>query len=363
MARATRSAPPISAVTRSGGPARLPPQASGDPVSPFMELSRISLVRMLARTGSRKWETSLPWLQFMQAELIAEIPSRDTFARASRGWFTSVLHEIFPSLNEGLRERPVTREKPRPKQDLDAPWGQPNHVLGTLWTFRKNPALGGREVVYSEATWQRFLKALDDYPFAVIFQINELDGRGFPVHRGESSIAVKRDFDHPDWVRFTFTAHAADTGWPESAPIQDRWVAFVRGQVAEVNACAGGMTDDIGPGQTALERMTMNLSAGIADSRRVLRGYTWVTVLAEQLSERLGGEGALRASGAFRDVETLPNGSVWLRATPTINEFTNDKIRKVFDTLAPVLLTGLAISRFAAESYRAVEDVDASEYQ
>jgi hypothetical protein len=75
------------------------------------------------------------------------------------------------------------------------------------------------------------------------------------------------------------------------------------------------------------------------------------------------GEGALRASGAFCDVETLPNGSVWLRATSTINEFTDDKIRKVFDTLAPVLLTGPAISRFASESCRAVEDVDASDYQ
>ena len=83
----------------------------------------------------------------MQAELIAEIPSRETFATASRGWLTSVPREIFPSLNEGLRERPVTREKPRPKQDLDAPWGQPNHVLGTLWTFRKNPASGIRIVL------------------------------------------------------------------------------------------------------------------------------------------------------------------------------------------------------------------------
>ena len=247
--------------------------------------------------GIRESGFRLPWLQFMQAELIAEIPSRETFARASREWFTGVLCEIFPRLDEGLRERPVTREKPRPKQDLDAPWGQPGHVLGTLWTFRKNPALGGRDVVYSKTAWQRFMKALDDYPFAVILQIIELDNRGFPMHRGGSSIAVTREFDHPEWVSFTFAADAADTGWPESAQVQDRWVAFVRGHAEEADACAGGMTDDIGPGQTALERMTMNLSADIADSRRVLRGYTWVTVLAGQLSERLGGEDALRVSG------------------------------------------------------------------
>jgi hypothetical protein len=299
----------------------------------------------------------------MQTELIAEISSRETFAKVSRGWFTSVLAEVFPNLHEGLQGRPVTREKARPKQDIDTPWGQPHHMLGTLRTFRKNPISGGREVVYSEAAWRRFLKAFDDLPFAASLHINELDAHGFPLHRGGSEIAVQRDFNHPDWVRFTFTADAADTGWPDSAQIQDQWVSFVRRWAAEVGACAGGMTDDIGTGQTALERMTMNLSASIADSQRVLRGYTWVTVLAEQLSGRLGGEEGLRSSGVFYSVEKLPNNSIFLRAAPTINEFVDDRIRKVFDTLAPVLLAGPAIPRFSSETYRAVENVDASDYR
>lgn len=299
----------------------------------------------------------------MQTELIAEVTSSEVFAENSRQWFSDVLAEVFPNLNEGLRDRPVIREHSRPKQDIDAPWGQPNHVLGTLRMLRKNPVSGGREVVYSEAAWKRFLKAFDDFPFAASLRINELDAQGFPVHRGGSEISVQRDFSNPDWVRFTFTADAADTGWPESGQIQDQWVDFVRRWGPKVNACAGGMTDDIGIGQTALERMTMNLSTNIADSRRVLRGYTWVTILADQLAERVGGEEGLRASGAFYSVERMPNSSIFLRAVPMINEFVGNRIRKVFDALAPVLLSGTAVTRFSSESYRVVENVDASDYR
>ncbi len=299
----------------------------------------------------------------MHVELVAEITSREDFAKASHGWLNSILKEVFPGLYEGLLTRPVTRQKARAKSDLDAPWGQPHHVLGTLTTYLKHPVLNGREALYSDAAWSRAMEDLNDYPFGVSLEITELDREGFPKQRGGSTIAVNRDFYHPEWVSFTFSASAADTGWPDSVQVQDQWAASVQRQAAQTNTCAGGMTDDIGPGQTALQRMTLNLSADIADSKQVLRGYTWITILDGQLSARLGGLSRLQSSGAFCDVKELPNGSVWLRATPTINEFTGNKIRKVFEVLAPVLLTGLAKARFAAESYRAVEDVDAADYK
>ena len=73
-----------------------------------------------------------------------------------------------------------------------------------------------------------------------------------------------------------------------------------------------------------------------------LRGYSWVTVVAAELAGRLGGAEALRASGAFYEVSELRDGVLWLRATPTINDFTGKRVRRVFDALAPVLLPGLA---------------------
>ena len=52
----------------------------------------------------------------------------------------------------------------------------------------------------------------------------------------------------------------------------------------------------------------------------------------------------MEASGAFYEVSTLRNGGLWLRATPTVNEFTGDRIRAVFEALALVLITGVAVN-------------------
>jgi hypothetical protein len=84
-------------------------------------------------------------------------------------------------------------------------------------------------------------------------------------------------------------------------------------------------------------------------------------IVAVEVAARLGGAEALRASGAFHEVSVLPNGSQWLRAAPTINEFTGDKVRRVFKVLASELPDGVAKFRFS-ERFRIVPDVDAADY-
>jgi hypothetical protein len=140
----------------------------------------------------------LAWLHTMHAEVITEVASAGEFAAVSRGWLAGSMAEILPELHEGLRTRPVVRSQPRPKADLDLPWGQAGHVLGTLTTYRKHPAFGGREVLYSDQAWQRMLEGLDSYPMAVRVAVNELDSRGYPVHQGQSDMTVVRDAHSPD---------------------------------------------------------------------------------------------------------------------------------------------------------------------
>jgi hypothetical protein len=195
--------------------------------------------------------------------------------------------------------------------------------------------------------------------------VNTLDDRGWPVDWAEAHVGVARDSSAPEWVEFTFGAPAVGTGWPESEQIQDMWAQFVKGQAARMGACAGSMTDDTpGGGETALERALHREVRPLGgDLREVLRGYSWVTIVAPELASRLGGAGALAASGAFYEVSPLPDGSLWLRATPTINEFTGDRIRRVFEALAPVLPTGTARLEYKSERYRIVEGVDAADYR
>jgi hypothetical protein len=297
-------------------------------------------------------------LQEINTTLIAEISSVEEFAVRSRDWLAGTLAEVFRGLYEGLRTRSAAR---LPSDAEGRPWGEPGQVLGVLRIGRDDPAFGRRRMPYSERAWQRFLARLAEYPFAASVSITPLDDRGFPLHVDWAHVKVVRDVLSPAWVSFEFIAPAVYTGWPGSLETQDRWAGFVRDQAARAGACAGGMTDDIGLGQFALERCTDNW-AWIKDSREVLRGYTWVTVVAAELAGRLGGAEALRASGAFCEVSSLPDGSLWLRATPAINDFTGERVRRVFEALAPVLHTGVV--RFGdSETYRIVEGVDAADYR
>jgi hypothetical protein len=155
--------------------------------------------------------------------------------------------------------------------------------------------------------------------------------------------------------------------WPDSPTLQDRWATFVKDQAARIEACAGYMTDDTSPiGDTALEKAIWpRKNVWPYRRREVLSGYSWVTILPPELAERLGGAPTLTMGGAFSEVSDLPDGSVWLRATPTINEFTGDQICAVFQALAPILLTGRTDFRFVPKDNpaRLVDGVDAADYQ
>ncbi len=305
----------------------------------------------------------MTWLRAMHATLVAEVPSAEAFAAASRNWLAGALEEVFPALGEGLRTRPVIKLRPPAVRDTSgAPWGEPDQVLGKLGTCWEPSVSREREVLYSEPAWNEFLLALAGYPWAARIVMTPLDGRGLAPGYPSAEVRVARNPWTPGWTTFTFSAPAQDTGWPQSARTQEAWAEFVKRQAAMIGAAAGSMTDDIGPGLSALQCATHNGGPVLIASPDALHGYSWVTVVGAGLARRLGGADALAATGAFHEVSKLPDGAVWLRATPAINNFTGERIRMVFEALAPVLLTGTAEFEFG-EEYRIVEGADAAGYR
>lgn len=305
----------------------------------------------------------MTWLRAMHATLIAEIPSAEAFAAASRDWLAGAVEEVFPALWEGLRTRPVVKlSLPVVRDTFGAPWGEPGHVLGKLGTYREHPVSRGREVPYSERAWKEFLLTLAGYPWAARIVMTPLDGRGHAPGYPPAEVRVARHPWVPAQTMFTFSAPAEDTGWPQSARTQGMWAEFAKRQAARIGATAGSMTDDIGPGLSALQRTTHNGGPVLTASPDVLHGYSWVTVVGAELAERLGGADVLAATDAFHEISELPNGALWLRATPAINDFTGERVRMVFGALAPVLLTGTAEFEFG-EEYRIIEGADAAGYQ
>ncbi|GII26443.1 hypothetical protein [Planosporangium mesophilum] len=76
------------------------------------------------------------------------------------------------------------------------------------------------------------------------------------------------------------------------------------------------------------------------ESRTHLRGYEWVTVVPAQLVERLGGVEAIRGCGAFVEVVGLASGGALLRATEDPEEYTPERVKRVFEALRAVLPPG-----------------------
>jgi hypothetical protein len=82
----------------------------------------------------------------------------------------------------------------------------------------------------------------------------------------------------------------------------------------------------------------------VNDCRKYLRGYSWLTIVPQELVERVGGVDGLRTSGAFFEVQPLAGGGIWLLATQDYRDFTDDALERVFRALAPILRPGKPIA-------------------
>jgi hypothetical protein len=313
----------------------------------------------------------------LQADIVARAASREEFATLAGGWLTATREELLPEFDRGLKAGPSLAFDHR--TDRYASMGPAGGAAGDLHVITKPTTLGGSTARYSDRAWEQLLGRLGrTYPFHISLTASALDGRSqYASPQSSLLIGVHRLHEHPEWVTL-HVQHAlggageAEARLPYPHEAQPRWAEFTRNWAARADACYAHVTDDAtNSGRTALERATARTpdpsgrprtpETTIPRCHEVLRGYSWVTVCAPELAARLGGAGALSASGAFVEVAELPGGQVFLRATRFIEDYQGDAVRRVFETLAPVLLAGR--SRRPSRGGRLVEDVDAADYQ
>jgi hypothetical protein len=300
----------------------------------------------------------------LHAELVLQPGSRGEFARLARAWLTEARARLFPELDRILAGpsigpsigpatgatgaagvRPSGGPGGEPPEDDDAPWGPPGGVWARLVVRQQPQAIGGVSVPYSPRIWRQTLGSLErNHPFQVRLEMMPLDAAGRPLDAGPPAVlsAQRSQFD-PRWARFEAEAPDRLTGWADSPGWPRSWAGFVQEQAAATGAQYGHVSDDATSHGTALERAVLGVTAEPPDIPRVrvlLRGYSWVTIVAAPLAGRLGGAAALAASGAFAEVRGLPGGQVFLRATPDLAEYEGAAIRRVFGVLAPVLRPG-----------------------
>ena len=226
------------------------------------------------------------------------------------------------------------------------PAGGPFGPVGSRWCSLLVLDRKGRKVATSSRpwtpkNWARFLSLSASVSIEMTAKFSTLNGFG---HAGEPSLTISAYRLHhaPDWLNLSANYVVGDLHTP---PIPDEvvevWSAFARSQVEKWPPAFGCLADDsisAGGTRTPLEESSARFpdqTLPLTDS--VLRGYSWITVVSPGVMDRLGGADAVRRTGAFHDVLVLPSGGALLQATPRLEEYEGDAVRRVFGALGPVL--------------------------
>jgi hypothetical protein len=264
-------------------------------------------------------------------------------ARYARRWFEAAADGLLAGLLQDLRSGPPQSRRVFGSGASPEPWGEPGGLFASLLRFDRLWGEARSKRVWSERAWKQFLDGLADMPVAAEMRIFELDDRGKPSWN-TATVSAQRVSEDGRWFRLWCEFLCSDPR-PETRiaklTTQDM-VDLVRVTAAQIPATFGCVTDDGGAGgETALEDALLALwDEGIQRSGEVLRGYPWVTICAPEFVDRLGGVETLRASGAFHEVSVLSAGSVWLQATERLEDYQGAALRRVFQTVAPVLPPG-----------------------
>jgi hypothetical protein len=276
----------------------------------------------------------------MQLQVTVERPTDgDTAARMLRDWFAG----SFEAMGGRLRADLLAAEPPaadflRKRKRTDA-FGRPGDVWGQLSTGVEGArGLRMSEKPFSPASWKAFLDGMSKAPSLAVLYLVTLDTAGFPNAFPAFRVTSQVNHDFDDWL---FLSVEFGPDLLDDPEFQRSTLDFVRGFADEWNVAHGEISYDRGSGRTAYESVFRGIpNRTSTESRKVLRGYAWLTLCPQEIGDRLGGVEALRASGAFASVEALRNGGYWLLATEDWREFGQPAAEKIFPVLAPVLRPG-----------------------
>ncbi|MEV0726605.1 hypothetical protein AB0I37_27990 [Micromonospora purpureochromogenes] len=232
--------------------------------------------------------------------------------------------------------------------------GEPGSLFGVLGVARGGvdaPAKSTeRNCSVSGFAWLR--RELADLPAMATLEIGTFDERG---HRAERQLvlSVRHHPLSPGWLRLAVLEDDRPLdGSVDSLSVQQEWLDALRFYAERRDPGFGHISYSYGVGATALEDCLPPRSfppeqrepeRTVNECRRLLRGYSWLTIVPKELAAQIGGPAALSATGAFHRVDELPGGALWLQATERFEDYHGEIVTKVFAALAPVLRPGLPV--------------------
>lgn len=266
--------------------------------------------------------------------------------RLARAWFTDLPAAVVPEYWDALAravplDTGLMRVEMPPPWETQTPSGRPFATV----TVAPRPWRNPRASVYAPKRLDQVIDRIGDpgqRPVHVSLSLGVLDTDGVPVAGGNLVLGLDTSEEDPALATFSLYRDASRpvTTFPDA--VFDLGVDFLRGLCRAEDADFAGAGDPAYAGHhTALDAaLRRDRDDSLREARRHLRGYSWITVVPRELAARLGGADALTATGAFAEVEALPPGGVWLRATDRAETYDAAAVRRVFSALAPVLPPG-----------------------
>lgn len=266
--------------------------------------------------------------------------------RLARSWFTGLPAYVAPEYQDALSravplDAGLLRAEMPPPWETQTPSGNPFATV----TVAPRPWRRPRASVYAPRLLDQVIERIGDpgkRPVHVHLSLGMLDTDGVPVAGGDLVLRFDASEEDPALATFSLYRDASRpvTTFPDS--VFDHGVEFLHDLCRAEDADFAGAGDPAYAGhRTALDTaLRRDPDDSVREARRYLRGYSWITVVPRELAAGLGGAGALTATGAFAQVEALPHGGVWLRATDRADSYDAAAVRRVFQALAPVLPPG-----------------------
>jgi len=199
-------------------------------------------------------------------------------------------------------------------------------------------------LVLSEEGLRRLRSELADMPHIVRVTVGPLGADGI-VNAGPVSLEITAPSGSPGWMRLS--AYLRESAFM-TAETQRRWVNALLSFADGVNPGYGQIGyhrgDNTAVEETADARVVditrRSSDYTIGRSRRLLRGYDWLTIVPRELADALGGAEALVATGAFAQVRPLHRGGLAVLADSSFQDYDLAAAEPVFRALAPVLPPG-----------------------
>jgi hypothetical protein len=276
-----------------------------------------------------------------------------------RDWFQGCLDALGGTLAERLLEASPLSDSALRNRSSNRPYGPSGSIWGQMVVGRRQRSGVRRRVTaFSLPAWKTFLDTLDaDIPEAR-FELSPLDSDGFPS-AGWPFLQIEASvFDEaPGWAFLIARMPRATFLEPDR---QQALVSFLREYASTCNPSFGQVAFEHDKWQTPLETLKGAIpDQEVQKSRLFQRGYSWLTICAEETGQRLGGDIAIRESGAFVEVRHLTAGGYLMLATAKYEDYGQAAAEKVFRALAPILPPGKPGKPFGSRPFLVVDSVEA----